>query len=47
VAWLSGATGMLVLAAGTSLGVLCDSLHVRRRLLLARLMIPVAAYWLL
>ena len=47
VAWLSGAAGMLVLAAGTSLGVLCDSLHVRRRLLLASLMIPVAAYWLL
>ena len=47
VAWLSGAAGMLVLAAGTSLGVLCDSLHVRRRLLLASLMIPVAGYWLL
>ncbi len=47
VARLSGAAGMLVLAAGTALGVLCDSLHVRRRLLLASLMIPVSAYWLL
>ncbi len=42
---LSSISGLLVLVAATSLGVLCEKMGVKRRMLLGSLLIPVLAYW--
>ncbi len=44
---LSGPYGLLVLIAATALGVLCDTLGVKRRMLLGSLLLPVLSYWFL